>query len=65
MMVLMVQKADELRMHPFVVDSSSYLIRLQSLPGLLDEDTLVDCANTTERVGQGRHLQSGFLSWNS
>ena len=46
-------------------DSSSYLLCLQGLPWLLDEDTLVDSTHTTERVRLGCHLQVSLLSWDS
>ena len=49
--------------NPSAVFARSYLVLIQSLPWLLDEDTQVNDTHTTQRVRLGRHLQGGFLSW--
>lgn len=59
------QRACKWYIHLIVVDSSSYLVSIQSLPRLFDEDALIDSAHTAQRVWLGGHLHGGLLSWNS
>lgn len=56
------KKKHKNQMHLSVVDPSSYPVCIQNLPRLLDEDTLVNGAHTTQRVGMGPHLHGGLLS---
>ena len=50
-------------MHIVLVDSSSYLVCIQSLPWLLDEDALVNSAHATQRFWLGGNPHDGLLSW--
>lgn len=47
------------------VNPCIYLVRSQNLPRILDKDTLVNDAQTTQRLWIGHHLHGGLFPWHS